>query len=164
MTESEFLSLLNSIEFPRRYWDLCTRFPVEPSVTGQAGRKEDIIAAFREMGITPRYDSRDRSFECEQEKIGDLVWSGVFCKQRNGLELLFAGKGDHGYVGSNFAVLAYNAKKLADPTFERNPFSGPPPYPRPDHNGDPAHLKTIVHEFVLLVRLIKNNLRSQYTG
>ena len=28
MTELDFLWLLNSIEFPRRYWELCDRFPI----------------------------------------------------------------------------------------------------------------------------------------
>ena len=38
-------------------------------------------------------------------------------------------------------------------------FSGPPPCPRPCHNGDPAALKEIVKEFVVLVRLIKDAIR-----
>jgi hypothetical protein len=89
MTGSEFLSLLNSIDFPRRYWELCDRFPIRPAIVGHSGRSKDILAAFREMGIAPRSDSRDRSFVCEEEQIGDYLWSGVFCKQSNGLELLF---------------------------------------------------------------------------
>jgi hypothetical protein len=33
---------------------------------------------------------------------------------------------------------------LADPTFERDRFKDPPPYPRPDHNGDASALREIV--------------------
>jgi hypothetical protein len=161
MTESEFLFLLNSIDFPSRYWELCDRFPIEPAIVGHSGRKEDILAAFQEMGITPRYDSRDRSFVCEEEKIGEFNWSGVFCKQRNGLELLFGGVQNDARIGSNFAVLAYDAKKLTDVTFERSPFSGPPPYPRPNHNGDANALRAIVKEFVVLVRQIKEAIRAR---
>jgi hypothetical protein len=164
MTEPEFLSLLNTIEFPRLYWELCDRFPLKPTIVGFSGRKEDILAAFQEMGVTPQYDSRDRSFVCEEEQIGDVVWSGVFCKQRHGLELLIGGESPEVRLGSNFAVLAYDAKRVADPTFERNAFSGPSPYPRPDHNGDPATLKAIVREFVVLVRIIKEAIRSRTTG
>ena len=164
MTDVDFLSLLNGIEFPRLYWELCEKFPIRPDVVGYSGRKEDILAAFREMGIVPRYDSRDRSFVCEEEKIGDFVWHGLFCKQRHGLELMFGGETKDAHLGSNFAVLAYDARQLADPTFQRNPFSGPPPYPRPVHNGDPAALKQIVKEFVVLVRLIKDAIRAARQG
>jgi hypothetical protein len=166
MTELEFLTLLNAIEFPRLYWELCERFPIEPAIVGFSGRKEDILTAFQEMGVTPNCDSQGRSLACvcEEEQIGDVVWSGVFCKQRHGLELSFGGESEGEYLGSNFAVLAYNAKKLADPAFERNPFSGPSPYPRPDHNGDPAALKAIVKEFVVLVRRIKEALRLRTPG
>ena len=164
MTKTEFLSLLNAVDFPRRYWQLCDRFPIQPAVVKRSGRKDDVLAAFREMGIAPKYDYRDRSFTCEEEQIGSFVWSGVFCKQRNSLELLFGGESRDARLGSNFAVLAYDAKRLIDPTFERNRFSGPPPYPRPDHNGDPAALQTIVKEFVVLVRLIKEAIRSRKVG
>src|SRR5579862_1742601 len=105
MNDSEFLSLLDTIDFPRRYWDLCERFPIEPAIRRNSGHKEEILAAFAEMGVTPRYDSRDRSLVCEEEQIGDFVWSGVFCKQRNGLELIFCGKSKDLRIGSNFAVL-----------------------------------------------------------
>jgi hypothetical protein len=162
ITEREFLELLNSIEFPRLYWELCERFPVRPSGVANQGRKEEILAAFREMGIVPRYDSR--TFTVEEEKIGDLTWSGVFVKQSHGLELMIQGMSETTSVGSNFAVLAYDAKKLADPSFEGDQFSRPPPYPRPDHNGDPVALKAIVKEFVKLVRLIKDKLRTQVGG
>jgi hypothetical protein len=160
MTEPELLALLNSIDFPHLYWEFCDRFPLQPALTSSS-RKEDIVAAFKEMGVLPKYDSRDRSFVCEEEKIGDWVWSGVFCKQRCGLELLIVGKSLDARCGSNFASLAYEAKRLADPTFERSPFFGPPPYPRPDHAGDPDVLKEIVKELVALVRLIKDKIRSR---
>jgi hypothetical protein len=161
MTEPEFLALLNSIDFPRLYWELCDRFPVRAG-TDSRGRKEDVVTAFREIGIIPRCDRQ--TFTIEEENIGDFVWSGVFVMQRHGLDLRFEGAAGSQYLGSNFAVLAYDAKKLADPAFERDRFCGPPPYPRPDHNGDPAALKEIVKQFVELVRLIKNKLRAQVRG
>jgi hypothetical protein len=164
MTDQEFLSLLNTIEFPRRYWELCDRFPIDPSVVGHTGRKEDILTAFAEMGVTPKYTSKYRTFECEEEQIGDFLWRGVFMQQRHGLELSFGGGSNGKGVGSNFAVMAYDAKQLADPSFKRDRFSGPPPYPRPDHNGDPEALKTIVKEFVVLVRAIKDAIRARIAG
>ena len=108
------------------------------------------------------YDPGDRLFTCEEERIGDFVWHGAFCKQRkSGVELMFSGRSRDAHLGSNFAVLAYDAKRLADPTFKRERFTGPPPYPRPAYNGDPVALKEIVKEFVGLVRLIKDAIRSQ---
>jgi hypothetical protein len=164
MTPTDFLTLLNGIDFPRRYWELCARFKLDSSVVGFTGRKEDILAAFREMGIIPEYNSRFGTFICEEEQIGDFSWSAVFCKQRHGLELVISGESKESRLGSNFAVLAYDAKRLADPMFERDQFSGPPPYPRPDHNGDPAALREIVKEFVRLVRRMKDAIRLRETG
>ena len=159
MTETDFLWLLNGLDFPQRYWGLCERFPV--GLTGQAnlGRKEDILAAFAEVGVEPRYDSRDRSFAFEEERIGDFTWSGIFAKRRSGVELMIGGESKGARLGSNFAVLAYEARRLADPTFSRDPFHGPAPYPRPDSNGDPAALREIVKRHVSLVRSIKDALR-----
>jgi hypothetical protein len=162
MTDQDFLSLLNSIDFPRRYWELCECFPIRAEGKRESGWKETIISAFREMDVVPEYDPRDHSFACEEERIGDHVWQGLFCKTRkSGLEMSFGGESKDGHVGSNFAVLAYDAKRLADPTFKLEQFSGPPPYPRPAWNGDPVALKEIVKEFVILVRLIKDSIRRK---
>jgi hypothetical protein len=165
MTDQDFLSLLNSIDFPRLYWELCDRFPIRPVGLRHPGWKEAIIAAFTEMSIVPEYDPGDRLFTCEEEQIGDFVWHGALCKTRkSGIELMFSGQSQKIHLGSNFAVLAYDARKLADPTFKRDPFSGPPPYPRPADNSDPIELKEIVKEFVILVRLIKDAIRRKEVG
>ncbi len=162
MTETDFLSLLNRIDLPRLYCELCDRIHFGPSGQANLGRKEDILAAFAEAGVKARYDARDRSFKFEEELIGGLTWSGLFVKQRHGVELMISGKSKDAKVGSNFAVLAYNAKRLADPTFERSAFGGgPPPYPRPDPGGDPAAWREVVMEHVQLVRMIKDELRQQ---
>jgi hypothetical protein len=161
MTETDFLSLLNSVDFPRRYWDLCDRFPARPTGRANLGRREDILAAFAAAGVQSRFDSRDRSFEFEGERIGEFIWSGVFAKKTCGLELMIFGESKDAVIGSNFAVLAYDAKRLADPMFERSPVKGPPPYPRPDHNGDPSALQEIVLQHVAFVRLIKEALRRR---
>jgi hypothetical protein len=165
MTETDFLSLLNRIDFPRRYWELCDRVHSTPSGHANLGRKADILAAFAEAGVTARYDSRDRSFEFEEELIGGLTWSGLFVKQRHGVELMIFGTSKDATVGSNFAVLAYNAKRLADPDFERSPFGGgPPPYPRPAPGSDAAAMREVVKQHVDLVRMIKDELRQQPTA
>ena len=74
---------------------------------------------------------------------------------------MMIGESKDGVVGSNFAVLAYEAKPLANPTFERSPFKGPPPYPRPIHNGKATALREIVKRHVFLVRSIKDALRRE---
>jgi hypothetical protein len=161
VTEPEFLALLNGVEFPRRYWELCDRFPVRPTDSTYQGRKEDILAAFRDVGVVPRCEDRGRLFIIEEEKIGDLTWCGVFCKHWNGLELMIEGQSDTTGLGSNFAALAYDTRRLADPSFHQDRFRGPPPSPRPAHGGDPAALREIVKEFVNLVRLVKDGLRRR---
>jgi hypothetical protein len=163
MSDLDLLSLLNTIEFPRLYWELCDRFPIRASCGRDSGWKEAILTAFGEVDIVPAYHSNDRSFICEQEQIGDIVWSGVLCKQRYGLELLFGGESKDTHLGSNFAVLAYDAKRLAYPAYMRDRFIGPPPYPRPAYNGDLAALMEIVKEFVALIRLIKDVIRRADT-
>jgi hypothetical protein len=164
MTDLEFLSLLNTIDFSTRYWELCDRFPIDPSEDYRTGSKVDILAAFAEMDVSPKYSSTFRTFECEEEQIGDFLWFGVFTQQRHGVELFFGGRTNDKRVGSSFAVMAYKARQLGDSTFKRDRFSGPPPYPRPNHNFDPEALRAIVKEFIVLVRKIKDAIRSLQTS
>jgi len=162
VTDLEFLSLLNAIDFPRLYWELCDRFPLlRPGLERPSGWKEAILAAFQEMGVKPRYDPDERCFIFEEEEIGGFNWDGALFMQRNGVELTFGGQAQDAHLGTVLAVLAYDAKRLADPTFKRDRFAGPPPYPRPACNGDLATLKEIVKEFVSLVRLVKDAIRRQ---
>lgn len=157
-TQTDLLTVLNAVDFPRLYWEMCDRFPLHPSELKQ-GTKADFLAAFRDVGITPRYESQ--TFTFEEEEIAGILWSAVFIKQRYGLELRLEGSGGNESLGSNLAVLAYEAKKLADPNYKRDMFNGPPPYPRPDHRGNPIVLRGILDEFVRLIRLIKDELRKQ---
>jgi hypothetical protein len=161
MTDNEFLSLLNTIDFPRVYWELCDRFPLRPGRPPNPHWREAVSAAFREMGIVPRYNSSEQLFTCEDEQIGNYVWSAALWQQRHGgLELTFGGQSGRTHVGTSLAVMAYEARRLADPTFKRDQFTGTPPYPRPAHNADLAALRKIVKEFVSLVRLMKDAIRS----
>jgi hypothetical protein len=164
VTELKFLALLNAIEFPRLYWEFCDRFPPRPGYRTPSGWKETIIAAFQEIGVNPRYDRNDRGFIFEEEQIGTFTWDGMFCMQRNGLELIFSGQSRDQHLGTSLAVLAYDAKRLADPAFKRDQFSGPRPYPKPSYNGELCALKDIVKEFVVLVRLIKDAIRRAEAG
>jgi hypothetical protein len=158
---SDFLLLLASINFSRRYWDLCERFPSKSITSASAGRKDDIVAAFTSMGITPRYDSRGPSFTFEEEKIGGFLWVSTFVKQGRSAELIFFGKYNGSTIGSNFAVMAYDSKRFADPSFQLDRFNGPPRYPRPVHNGDRLAICEIVKEHVLLTREIKGAIRRR---
>jgi hypothetical protein len=161
MNVHEFLGVLNSMDFTTRYWDLCDRFPFKPDSDSLRGTKKDVLIALTEAGATPRYCSADRSYRVDEEQIGDLLWWGLFVKQRSGLELLIVGEGSGQRAGGNFAVLAYEARRHADPTFSRDRFKGPPPYPRPVH-GNPEDLRRIATEFVRLLRLIKTALRMHH--
>ena len=158
MLNDAFLCLLATLDFPDKYWALCDRFPLVPGSSFAASKKE-ILAAFEAAGTSIRYDSRDRSFEIESEKIGAIEWKALFVKQRGGLELMISGLGPEGYIGSNFAVLAYEGKRKEDTGFVRSPFSGPPPYPRPSAS-NPVQLAALVQEFVGLVKEIKAALHN----
>ena len=161
MTTDDFLRVLLSIDFPEKYWSLCDRYSSSPTNT-YTGQKAEVLAAFRALGIEPRYDGRDRSYVVEAEKIDEIEWSALFAKQRHSQELMISGVGPSGRVGSNFATLAYDAKLLSDPGFSRSPFSGPRPYPRPQV-ADAAALVGLVQEFVVLVHEIKAALRARMT-
>jgi hypothetical protein len=160
MNNEIFLHKLNSINFSERYWALCERYPLVWSDNYGKGTKKDVLIALEEAGAKVVYHSVDRSYEIEPELIADYLWSGLFVKQKSGgLELVVSGKRESERVGSNFAVLAYDAKQASDPNFERSSFGGPPPYPRPFYNGDPVLLKSIAKEFVFLYREIKIALK-----
>lgn len=155
MTSADFLSLLSSIGFPQRYWELCASYPLRPDENVRRGRKEDVFGAFFEVGVTPRRYPDD-AFEFEVEQIGEITWSGVFVKQRSGgVELMINGESNGTVVlGSNFAVLAHEVRLQSDPSFVRDQ-----PYPRPEHNGDPIALREIVKQHVCFVRWIKDAIR-----
>lgn len=159
MTHEDLLRLLVQSEFPSKYWAWCDRHPLRPGSLYE-GLKEDVLAAFRGLGIEPKYDRRDRSYVIEPETIDSTLWEALFVKQRSGLEFMFSGTGPSGRVGSNLAVLAYDAKRLEDPAFSRSPFSGPPPYPKPSA-ASREELETILGEFVDLVHELKHALRSR---
>ncbi len=90
----------------------------------------------------------------------------MFSASRTGyLELSIGGVGPVDTIGSNFAVLAYDAKRHADPAFSRDRFgSGPPPYPRPVHNGNLGSLRDIVSGFLSLLSEVRNSLNTRETG
>jgi hypothetical protein len=159
MTTEDFLHVLAALDFPAKYWALCERFPSVPG-SSFAGTKQEVLAAFQAAGVAARYDSRDRSYEVEAETIDFVQWSALFAKQRSGPEFMISGVGPEGRVGSNFAVLAYDAKRMEDPTFMRSPFSGPPPYPRPAVSNS-VQLSALLQEFIGLVREIKGALRGR---
>jgi hypothetical protein len=125
------------------------------------GRKGDILEALAGMGIKPAYDKRDRSMTFEDETIAGVRWSALIVRQNSIIECMFAGKAGGRLVGSNFAVLAYEARQAADPTFKRESFKAPARYPRPHHRGSPDNLKEIVVQEVALVRLIKDEIRRR---
>jgi hypothetical protein len=158
MTQPDFLRLLLSIDFPTKYWALCDRYPRNPQASYR-GQKAEVVSAFQELDAKPRYDSRDRSYEVEGEVISGLEWSALFVMQRSGPKFMMSAVGPSGTIGSNFAVLAYDAKVLEDPTFSRSPFSGPAPYPRPDA-ASPEALRSLIRDFIVLVREIKVALQT----
>jgi hypothetical protein len=161
MNQQEFLALLNSVEFTDRYWLLCDRFPFKPGSDFFRGTKKDVIAALEEIGASPKYCKIDRSYRVGEERIGEFLWWGLFVKQRSGgLELMVVGESGDERVGGNFAVLAYEAKRFADPTFSRDRFKGPPPYPRPHYNGNTDELRAIAKEFVHLFSAVKDAVRG----
>jgi hypothetical protein len=164
MTQADLLAVLGASGFPEHYWALCARHPY--AATGQMHRsltKQEIMAAFTSLGLEPRYDARDRSITIDLGGFGGRTWQGVFAASRSGgLELIMAGSGEQDRIGSNFAVLAYDAKRHVDPSFFRDRFGdGPPPYPRPSHNGQSDKLADIVGGFVDLLASAQEAIESR---
>jgi hypothetical protein len=153
MTQANLIAILSLTRFPEAYWSLCDRHPTLLSANpSRPMKKQELISAFDSAGTKPRYDARDRSLTLDLGKLDNRAWEGVFSAQRSGfLELALFGKGEHDTIGSNFAVLAYDAKRHADPNFSRDRFNGPPPYPRPAHNGQVHQLVEIVRGFLELL-------------
>jgi hypothetical protein len=155
------LRLLADQDFSAKYWALCDRHPNTSSV--YRAKKEDVLEAFAGLGVKTKYDGRDRSFVIEAEEIGGMRWDGLLALQRHGPELMVGCTGPQGRVGSNFAVLAYEAMRVSDPSFSRSSFSCPAPYPRPFPAGKDA-LVAVVTEFVELVRSIELAVREFCTA
>jgi hypothetical protein len=154
ITQEELLRSLNAIDYPRRYWEFSDRYPSIPYALNP-GRKEDIAAAFKEIGVKPKLVERV-CYEVESEEIGGEVWSGEMVKKSNWLEFRFGNSligSDH--VGGELTSLAYEAAQLANPSFQRDP-----PYPRPEHNGDPETIKQLVKDYVAWVRILKDVVRK----
>jgi len=162
MTQADLIVVLSKTQVPEAYWSLCDRHLPMPSVNpSRSMTKQELVSAFEVAGTKPRYDARDRSLTLDLGRLDDRAWEGVFSAQRSGLlELALVGKGEHDTIGDNFAVLAYDAKRHADPSFSRDRFNGPPPYPRPAHNGDPNRLAEIVRGFLKLLSDAKSALEA----
>jgi hypothetical protein len=164
MTQADLLALLNCISFSDRYWAICDRYAPDLSkLVPKALSKQALIEAFQPSGVATNYDSRDRSISIDLGAASGRSWSAVFNASGTGLlEFSLVGRNQSGMIGSNFAVLAYDAKRITDPSYTRDRFSkGPPPYPRPSHNGDLTALSAIIEQFIEIVRDISAALRSE---
>lgn len=165
MTGEDLLDALNSVAFADRYWELCDRHPLAlgHGPVSRSFTKRELADALQQAGLQGAYDSRDRTFSIDLGNLCGRRWTGVFAASRRGsVELMIDGSADDGTIGSNFAVLAYAAKQRADPSFSRDSFGkGPPPYPRPEHNGDLASLQGIAAGFVELLELARTAIAKR---
>lgn len=156
MTKADLIVALSGTSFSERYWALCNQHPNLKGTTPPRSLTKTVsLSAFERSPSPPRYDARDRSISIDLGSFSGRDWEGIFSASRSGLlELTLIGKDEYDTVGSNFPVLAYDAKRKVDPNFSRDRFSsGPPPYPRPSHNGEVEQMAAIAEAFLDLLSL-----------
>jgi hypothetical protein len=148
VNEDDFYCILDESGFPDWYYEFCARFAPMPGIVSvQKGNKSEVLKYFAEAEQAVKYDGKWRHYTLQLESPGTTQCSASFFFQRHGLELTFSVESGEFKYGSNLAVLARQAMQRTRPSFDPNP-----PYPRPDHNGDPNQLKAIINEFSVMAK------------
>jgi hypothetical protein len=156
MTEDDFYRVLYESGFPDWYYELCSTHAPTPSGTAiQKGTRSEVMSYFAEAGQPVEYDGKWRLYSLELENTGSIRCSASLFFQRHGLELTFSAESGETTHGSNLAVLASEAMRRHRPSFTASP-----PYPRPDHNGDPNQLKAIILEFSSTAKMLCSTFAS----
>jgi len=155
MDERTFYAAIGRTNFPERYYDLCSRFPVRdaPLYPLKSGEVKELLSA---LGQVARRDRRDNSYSSEHP-IGRAMCHVGFVIQRSAMvEFWFWLEEGDRRIGSNFAVLAHQAVQTR---------SEPPArtvYPRPEFHSE-DELRVILAEcFNLaneLVAILKQGVR-----
>jgi hypothetical protein len=159
MDHTDFLALLNEIDFPDRYWNVVESFKCTETLERKNNR-EEIGRAFLELGLVETSYVSHGGFVTPSIVIGGIPTDGML-SNRSGLEMIFSGMtGEVHHFGGGFANLAYKAKQLADPSYSRSPFDGPKPYPRPGYQAEFCALVEVVRYFSDEVKRMQDALRS----
>jgi hypothetical protein len=124
MIEQDFYKAIGVTDFLERYYSLCKRYSQYVSSPCQYS-KRDVVEILSEMGRTPSWDARDKSYSFDRDIQQGKLHIGFVIQGRTTLEFWFWLEGPNDPVGENFAVIAHTATKFAGKKIPD------PPYPRP---------------------------------
>jgi hypothetical protein len=125
MSANDLYSAIAKSSFVDRYYALCRRFPIRdlPLCHISNGHVKEMLS---ELGLHAQRDARDNSFTCDRIlKLATAHYGFVIQKQAT-VEFWFWLQQHDRRLGSNFAVIAFEAAKLAG-----SPLPDPQ-YPRPE--------------------------------
>jgi hypothetical protein len=121
----EFCALVAQTDFVSRYYELCRHHPLIDPYRSFSCPKKEIFQILTEIGQTPQWDVRDKSYSFDFTFGEWSVYRG-FVLQRTTMEFAFSAQRGKERVGSNYAVIARAAVELIEPEKIPNP-----PFPRP---------------------------------
>jgi hypothetical protein len=134
MNDREFYTAVSASDFSDRYYALCRQFPVR-DISPCLLSNDTISTVLSALGRTTHRDARDNSYGYDQVYKHGKLHVGFIIQKQTMLEYWFWVDQNDQRTGSNYAVIAYEAAKLAGKATPQ------PPYPRPEfHSVDELQL------------------------
>ena len=124
LTEDGFYSVVASTDFVRRYYGLCSRFPLRGTSDCKC-TTADVMQILAGMQRTAGWCSNDRSYRTDVTLGTGVIHMGFVIQKRSMVEFWFWVQQAGQRLGSNFAVIAFEATKASKRTIPS------PPYPCP---------------------------------
>ncbi len=124
LTESGFYGAVASADFATRYYGLCSRFPIR-GIPGCKCTKADVMRILAGMARIAGWCSKDNSYSTEVKLRTGVIHIGFVVQKGNMVEFWFWVEQANQPLGSNYAVIAFEATKALKGATPN------PPYPRP---------------------------------
>lgn len=121
----ELCALLAQTEFSNRYYAMCKLHPLRIHKKFSFSKNE-VFQILAEIGQTPEWDSRDRSYSFNLTLNGWSIHRG-FVLQHQAVEFGFSAHREQKRAGTNYTGIARATIELIDPAKIPNP-----PFPRPN--------------------------------
>lgn len=124
LTEDGFYSAVASADFAKRYYGLCSRFPLR-CIPGCKCSKADVLLILAGMERPAGWCSKDNSYSIEVRWGIGVIHVGFVIQKKNMVEFWFWIEQASERIGSSYAVIAFEATKASRGTIPN------PAYPRP---------------------------------
>lgn len=124
LTEGDFYAVVASIGFAKRYYGLCSRFPLR-GVPGCKCTKADVTRILAGIGRTSGWCSKDNSYSADVKLGAEVIHIGFVIQKQSMVEFWLWVEQGKQPLGSNYAVIAFEATKALKGAIPS------PPYPRP---------------------------------